>query len=61
MMSELEVLQKTSHPHIMRIFELLEDESNYYIVSEFLKGGELFDRIVNLKQFNEAKAAYVIY
>lgn len=45
----------------MRIFELLEDDQNYYVVSEFLKGGELFDRIVNLKQFNEAKAAYVIY
>lgn len=45
----------------MRIFELLEDEDNYYVVSEFLRGGELFDRIVNLKQFNEKKAAYVIY
>ena len=60
MQNELQVLQKTSHPHIMRIFELLEDDSNYYIVTEFIKGGELFDRIVNLKQFNEQKAAYVV-
>ena len=61
MMNELQVLQETSHPHIMSIFELLEDDENYYVVSEFIRGGELFDRIVNLKQFNEAKASYVIY
>jgi hypothetical protein len=30
----------------MRIFELLEDTSNYYIVSELLNGGELYERIV---------------
>jgi serine/threonine protein kinase len=36
MQNELLVLQKTSHPHIMRIFELLEDNDYYYIVSEFL-------------------------
>lgn len=45
----------------MRIFELLEDEHNYYIVSELLKGGELYERIVKLKHFTESKAAYVIY
>lgn len=45
----------------MRIFELLEDSQNYYIVSELLKGGELYDRIVKMKYFNEQKAAYVIY
>ena len=28
----------------MRIIELIEDDENYYIVSEVLKGGELFQR-----------------
>ena len=60
MMNELGVLQKTSHPHIMRIFELFEDDHTFFIVSEFIKGGELFDRIVNLKKFDEQTAAYVI-
>jgi len=45
----------------MSIFELLEDDDNYYIVSEFIRGGELFDRIVNLKQFNESKTLHVIH
>ena len=45
----------------MRIFELLEDDDHYYIVSELLKGGELYERIVNLKHFSERDAAYIVY
>jgi len=45
----------------MSIYELLEDDDNYYVVSEFIRGGELFDRIVDLKKFDEAMASYVIY
>ena len=34
MEQELEVLQNTDHPHIVRVMELLEDEAKFYIVSE---------------------------
>jgi len=30
----------------MKVYELLEDEGNYYIVSELLEGGELYERII---------------
>jgi serine/threonine protein kinase len=46
MTQEMEVLANINHPNIMRIYELLEDETNYYIVSEILGGGELFNFIV---------------
>jgi serine/threonine protein kinase len=46
MTQEMEVLANINHPNIMRIYELLEDETNYYIVSEILVGGELFNFIV---------------
>lgn len=39
---ELSVLEETSHPNIMHIYELLHDESRYYIVSEYIQYGELF-------------------
>ena len=45
----------------MRIFELLEDDKHYYIVSELLSGGELYDRIVKMKRFVERDASYIIY
>lgn len=44
----------------MRIFELLEDDEHYYIVSEFIKGGELYDRIIQMKSFCERDAAFII-
>jgi len=37
----------------MIIKELLEDEENYYIVSELLEGGELYNRITKMKKFSE--------
>jgi hypothetical protein len=30
----------------MSVNELLEDNNSYYIVTEMLEGGELFDRII---------------
>lgn len=44
----------------MRIFELLEDRDCYYIVSEMLEGGELYERIVQLRYFSEQNAAFVV-
>jgi serine/threonine protein kinase len=38
----------------------MEDFTNYYIVSEILEGGELMERLINMKQFSEKKGAYVI-
>ena len=29
--------------NIIQIYELLHDHSNYYIVSEWIKGGDLYD------------------
>lgn len=44
----------------MNVNEILEDNNNYYIVSELLEGGELFDRILEVSKFDEMKAAFII-
>jgi calcium-dependent protein kinase len=44
----------------MRVFELLEDEQRYYIVSELITGGELYDRILKMKSFTERDAAKIV-
>ena len=43
MENELQVLAKVSHPNIVRIIELLYDDTFYYIVSEYVKHGDLFE------------------
>lgn len=60
MEQELDVLQKTDHPHIVRVFELLHDEVNFYIVTELVTGGELYDHIIKVKRLRERVAADVI-
>ena len=60
MKEELSVLQSIDHINIMRVIQILEDDKNYYVVSEFLRGGELFDRIIKVKSYNEAKAAEIV-
>lgn len=46
MLNELQILEDTSHPNITRIYEILHDDNFYFIVSEFVKYGELFEYIV---------------
>ena len=46
--NELSILGEKSHPNIIRIIDLLEDNLNYYIVSEVVKGGELFKRLTKV-------------
>lgn len=60
MEQELEVLSKTDHPHMVRVFELLQDEAHFYIVTELVTGGELYDHIIKVKRLSERQAADVI-
>lgn len=59
-LDEIHVLSTLSHPNIMQIFEVFEDTTNYYIVSERCKGGELFDVISEKGNFTEKDAATVM-
>jgi len=34
------------HPNILKIFEYFQDEKRFYIVSELLTGGELFEKLM---------------
>jgi len=43
--NELSILGSKSHPKIIRVVDLMEDETNYYVVSEIVEGGELFNRL----------------
>ncbi|CAD8190681.1 unnamed protein product [Paramecium octaurelia] len=55
--SEMTILKNLDHPHIVNLFELFEDDKFYYLITEYLRGGELFDRIQKAKNFSEADAA----
>lgn len=58
--SEIEVLKKLDHINIIKLFEFYQDEHNYYLITEYCAGRELFDRIVKMKHFSESDAAGIM-
>ncbi len=55
---EISILKKVNHPNIIKIYNLIEDNYNYYIIMEYASKGDLFSYIVNKKQLEEKEAAY---
>lgn len=45
------------NPYLLKVHEVLEDDRNYYIISELMEGGELYGRIIQLKSFTEKDVA----
>jgi Protein kinase domain len=43
-------------PNIVQLYEVYEEKVHCYLVMELMKGGELFDRILERKNFTEANA-----
>ena len=50
---EVEILRDLDHPNIVKVLEGYVDRKYLYIVTEFVKGGELFDEIIKRKHFTE--------
>ena len=44
---EIQILIKTDHPNIIKLFEIFEDDRFIYLIMEKCNGGELFDRIID--------------
>lgn len=57
---EIEIMSKLDHKNIVHLHAHHEDPDNFYVVTELCRGGELFDRIVAMKKFNEKMAAGLV-
>ena len=42
-LNHIEILKKLDHPCIQKLYEVFEDSNRYYLVTDFYKGGDLFD------------------
>ena len=58
---EVENLMLLNHPNIMKLYEYFYDtKENIYIVMEYIRGEELFNKINEVHRFSEEKAAIII-
>eukprot|EP01038_Epipyxis_sp_PR26KG_P013634 gene13634-18295_t len=60
LMTEIEILSALKHPHIISLIETFEEDLDFYIVTELVEGGELFDRIVSKSHYTEKEARDLI-
>lgn len=45
MFKEIQILMNMDHPNIVKYYEYFEDESRFYIVTELIKDGDLFNAV----------------
>jgi len=53
---EIKILKLFRHPHIIRLYEVIETPTEIFLVMEYVDGGELFDHIVSRGRLPDAEA-----
>lgn len=53
---EIKILRLFMHPHIIRLYEVIETPTDIFVVMEYVKCGELFDYIVEKGRLQEDEA-----
>jgi len=60
MLDEIKVMAELQHENIVNFKEIFDTPKHYYVVMEYITGGELFDRIIELHRYTELDASHVI-
>ena len=61
-MREINILKNLDHPNVMKIYEFLEDDKNYYLIQEFCDEGDLESILADKKKtFCEFLVKFIMY
>ena len=53
---EINILKRIRHPHIIRMYEVIDSPTDIFLVMEYVSGGELFDYIVQSGRLKREEA-----
>jgi len=53
---EVSVMRLVRHPNIVRLYEVMASKTKIYFVMEYVKGGELFNRVADKGKLKEEEA-----
>ena len=59
-LNELNILKKIDHQNVVKIYEFYVDSHNYYFITEYCPGGDLYDATKN-ENLSELQVACIIY
>ena len=58
--SEIEIMRKLNHPHLLNLIDFLETGSNYYMILPFCKDGDLDQRVKKLGKIDENEGVFYL-
>ncbi|XP_032084703.1 serine/threonine-protein kinase SIK2 isoform X1 [Thamnophis elegans] len=53
---EVQIMKMLDHPHIIKLYQVMETKSMLYLVTEYAKNGEIFDYLANRGRLSETDA-----
>ncbi|NWU63695.1 SIK2 kinase, partial [Pterocles burchelli] len=53
---EVQIMKLLNHPHIIKLYQVMETKDMLYIVTEFAKNGEMFDHLTSNGHLTESEA-----
>lgn len=58
---EINILKMCTHPHIVRVYEVIDTPSDIFVIMEYVSGGELFDYIVSRGRLPADEARHLFH
>ncbi|KAI6235987.1 Protein kinase domain-containing protein [Aphelenchoides besseyi] len=56
MYREIQVLKKIRHPHMIKLYQVMESTNMIYLVTEYARNGEMYDYVARRKKLSENEA-----
>jgi calcium/calmodulin-dependent protein kinase I len=53
---EVAILDSLKHQHIIEVKELFEDDDHFFLVMEYMRGGDVFEKLLEVKKYSEKDA-----
>ena len=50
---EIKILKNIRHPNIINLYNIIQTEKKYYLITEYIEGKELFDYIIKKRKLDE--------
>eukprot|EP01105_Mastigella_eilhardi_P026129 TRINITY_DN7394_c0_g1_i1.p1 TRINITY_DN7394_c0_g1~~TRINITY_DN7394_c0_g1_i1.p1 ORF type:complete len:322 (+),score=74.45 TRINITY_DN7394_c0_g1_i1:62-1027(+) len=60
LLREIEIMHEIHHANVLSLSDLTEDVNNLYLVTKFMGGGDLFNKVIGRGHFTERDAAKVM-
>ncbi|GMM34415.1 hypothetical protein DASC09_017400 [Saccharomycopsis crataegensis] len=59
-LKEINIMQKLDHKNIIKLYDSIESQDNFFLILEYCAGGEIFKQIINFTYLSEELSRHII-